>query len=579
MVAHVQHDTGRGMRIRLLGHLEASVDDHPVSLGGSKQRAVLAMLGLEANRLVSAERLIEGLWGEEPPASAAKMVQNYVWRLRKALAADGGAEIVTRGRAYELLIDRELVDALRFERLVGEATRGAPGDAARQALALFHGDPLADISDEPFAGAEIRRLEALRLTAAELAIDADLAEGRHQEVVGEIDALLAENPLRERLHAQRLLALYRCGRQADALAAYRDARRALVEDVGIEPGPELQRLHAAILRQDPSLAVPQAVSELPPELDAAASPPLIGRDEELRALSRHWQRTVAGEGALVAIVGAYGMGKTRLAAELAGLAQRASGTVLYASGVDRSEVALAAIARACAAHAPTLLVLDDADRAPAEVRHALQASPPARALVLATGQEAAVLGRLAPSTSLVLEPLDARGVEAIAALYAPAETEIPVETLLAASGGVARRVHEAAGEWARREATGRVDALAGRAAAGRSDARALAEELAGSVAQLQSTLERVETHPAPASMRCPYKGLAAFERRRRRVLLRPRGTGRRARRAPRRRLAAGRRRPVRERQVVRGQGGAAARARRRRPAGKPELGPGGVPPR
>ena len=251
MVAHVQHDTGRGMRIRLLGHLEASVDDHPVSLGGSKQRAVLAMLGLEANRLVSAERLIEGLWGEEPPASAAKMVQNYVWRLRKALAADGGAEIVTRGRAYELLIDRELVDALRFERLVGEATRGDPGDSARQALALFRGDPLADISDEPFAGAEIRRLEALRLTAAELAIDADLAEGRHQEVVGEIDALLAENPLRERLHAQRLLALYRCGRQADALAAYRDARRELVEDVGIEPGPELQRLHAAILRQDP----------------------------------------------------------------------------------------------------------------------------------------------------------------------------------------------------------------------------------------------------------------------------------------------------------------------------------------
>ena len=343
------------------------------------------------------------------------MVQNYVWRLRKALAADGGAEIVTRGRAYELLIDRELIDALRFERLVGEATRGAPGDAARQALALFHGDPLADISDEPFAGAEIRRLEALRLTAAELAIDADLAEGRHQEVVGEIDALLAENPLRERLHAQRLLALYRCGRQADALAAYRDARRALVEDVGIEPGPELQRLHAAILRQDPSLAVPQAVSELPPELDATASPPLIGRDERaaralaaLAADGRGRRRAGRDRRRLRHRQDATG-GRAR-----AGLAQRASGTVLYASGVDRSEVALAAIARACAAHAPTLLVLDDADRAPAEVRHALQASPPARALVLATGQEAAVLGRLAPDTSLVLEPLDGRGVEAIA---------------------------------------------------------------------------------------------------------------------------------------------------------------------
>src|SRR5215218_9681396 len=136
----------RRMQIRLLGHLEASVDDHLLELGGSKQRAVLAILGLEANQLVSADRLIEGLWGEEPPASAAKMVQTYVWRLRRVIA-DGGAEIVTRGRAYELQIDRELIDALRFERLVGEATRGASGDAARQALALFRGEPLADIAE------------------------------------------------------------------------------------------------------------------------------------------------------------------------------------------------------------------------------------------------------------------------------------------------------------------------------------------------------------------------------------------------------------------------------------------------
>ena len=248
----------RRMQIRLLGHLEASVDDRPLELGGSKQRAVLAMLGLEANQLVSADRLIEGLWGEEPPPSAAKMVQNYILRLRKVIAADGEAEIVTRGRAYELQIDRELVDALRFERLVAEATRGGSGDAARQALALYRGEPLADIASEPFAGAEIRRLEELRLTAAELAVDADLAAGRHQELLGEIDALLAENPLRERLHAQRMLALYRCGRQADALEAYREARATLVEEIGLEPGPELQRLQAAILRQDPALAVEEA---------------------------------------------------------------------------------------------------------------------------------------------------------------------------------------------------------------------------------------------------------------------------------------------------------------------------------
>ena len=173
----------RRMQIRLLGHLEASVDDRPLELGGSKQRAVLAMLGLEANQMVSADRLVEGLWGEEPPASAAKMVQNYILRLRKVIAADGAAEIVTRGRAYELQIDRELIDALRFERLVAEATRGGSGDAARQALALYRGEPLADIASEPFAGAEIRRLEELRLTASELAVDADLAAGRHQELL------------------------------------------------------------------------------------------------------------------------------------------------------------------------------------------------------------------------------------------------------------------------------------------------------------------------------------------------------------------------------------------------------------
>src|SRR4051812_37385537 len=225
------------------------------------------MLGLEANHTVSADRLIEGLWGEEPPASAAKMVQNYVWRLRGVLG-DDGAEILTHGRGYELRIDAERVDACRLERLVSEATRAAqagdPGDAARSALALFRGDPLADVADEPFASAEIRRLEELRLNAAELAIDADLAVGRHQELVGEIDALLAENPLREGLHAQRMLALYRCGRQGEALEAYRRARTTLVEEIGVEPAPELRRLHEAILRQDPSLDVEPAPAALQP---------------------------------------------------------------------------------------------------------------------------------------------------------------------------------------------------------------------------------------------------------------------------------------------------------------------------
>ena len=572
------------MEIRVLGHLEASVDEEPVALGGAKQRAVLAMLALDANRTVTADRLSEGLWGEEPPPSAAKMVQNYVWRLRRTL--NGGAEIVTHGRAYELRIDAEHVDVCRLERLVSEAGReagvGDRGDAARAALALFRGEPLADVADEPFAGAEIRRLEDLRLTAAELAIEADLAAGRHQHVVAEIDALLAENPLRERLHGQRMLALYRCGRQAEALDAYRRARETLVEEIGVEPGPELQRLHEAILRQEPSLDVDPAVTDLQRELDAAAAPPLVGRDGELERLLGLWRRAASGTGALATLAGGYGMGKTRLAAELAGAAHRDGAAVLYAPGTGPPDVALAAIARARDSRRPALLVIDDADRAPTAVRAALRDLDldGAPVLVLATGLQAAALARLEPRESIVLESLDADGVAAIAGLYAPAGRPVPVEALLATSGGVPRHVHEAAGEWARREATRRVDAAADRAAVGRSEARALEDELAGSVAELQSARERHRTRCATTTSapRLPLQGPRDVRRRRRGVLLRARAPGRRSRGARRRRAAAGRRRAVRQRQVVGRAGRAAAGAGRRRPPRQRQLDAGPDPP-
>ena len=485
------------MQIRVLGHVEASVDDRPLALGGAKQRAVLAMLGLEAGRAVSADRLIEGLWGEHPPASAAKMVQNYVWRLR-----GGGVEIITHGRAYELHIDRDQVDACRLEQFVADAARGASnGNAARAALALFRGDPLADIADEPFASDEIRRLDELRLTAAELAIDADLTMGRHHELVGEIDALLADNPLRERLHAQRMLALYRCGRQAEALEAYRHARETLVEEIGIEPSAELRRLQEAILRQDPSIDVEPLAPELPRALDASGLSPLIGREDVLERLRR---RT-----GLVAIVGPYGMGKTRVASEIAAEVHREGGAVLYAAGTGPAESVLAALARTRVLRGSALLVVDDADRAPAEVRTALR--EPTEALVLVTGQEAAALARLEPAESIVLEPLDADGVRAIAGFYAPPGDEIPVDRLLDTSGGVPRRIHEAAGEWARREATRRVDAAADRATSGRTEARALEADLAGSVAELQAVRERLAPQDERVPVTCPYKGLATFD--------------------------------------------------------------------
>jgi YVTN family beta-propeller protein len=234
--------------VGLLGLVELRLDDQVVALGAAKQRAVLAMLALHANASVSVDRLIEGLWGEELPASAPKMVQLYVSRLRKELEGSN-AQILTRGRGYELDIDAEAVDALRFERLVRD-------DHAREALALWRGTPLGDIAGEPFAAEQIRRLEELWLHARERALDDALAAGEHVAALGEIERLVAEHPLREHVRAQQMLALYRSGRQADALDAYREARRMLVDEVGIEPGSELRGLHTSMLEQDPALDLP-----------------------------------------------------------------------------------------------------------------------------------------------------------------------------------------------------------------------------------------------------------------------------------------------------------------------------------
>jgi YVTN family beta-propeller protein len=234
------------MDVLLLGPIEIRSGNGPVSLGARKQRALLAMLALELDRTVSTDRLIDGLWGELVPPSAPKLIQHYVSRLRRSLHGNGAA-IVTRAHGYELRLADGDVDAVRFEHLVKQ---GRPRDA----LALWRGPPLADVADEPFAAPEIRRLEEQRVRAAELAIDADIAAGRHEDVIAELDALIADHPLRERLQAQLMLALYRAGRQAEALGVYRRARARLVEEIGVEPGPELRDLHAAVLAQDPALA-------------------------------------------------------------------------------------------------------------------------------------------------------------------------------------------------------------------------------------------------------------------------------------------------------------------------------------
>ena len=233
------------------------MDGRPVALGATKQRAVLAMLALHANTVVRVDDLVEGLWGDDPPATANKLVQHYVSQLRKLLTG-GDAEIVTRGRGYELRVPPDAVDAARFERLAEEAAgRGANGAEARRALSLWRGSPLLEVIDEPFAASELRRLEDLWLNVSEQAIEADIAAGRHDAVIARLEDLVGRHPLRERLHALRMQALYAAGRQADALDAFRQARSTLVEQIGVEPGPELQRLHEAMLLQDPALLPPR----------------------------------------------------------------------------------------------------------------------------------------------------------------------------------------------------------------------------------------------------------------------------------------------------------------------------------
>jgi DNA-binding SARP family transcriptional activator len=244
------------LSVRLLGPLEVERAGSPVRLGGRAQRALLARLVLDANRTVAADRLLEDLWGDAAPATAPKMVQIYVSKLRKELPED---TLVTRAPGYALEVDPDSLDLFRFERLreqgraaLAEGRAGTGADRLREALALWRGPALGEF-DEPFAIVEAARLEELRLSSVEDRIDADLALGRHAGLDGELEALVARNPWRERLWGQLMLARYRTGRQAEALADYRQLREKLATELGIEPSARLRELERRMLLQDPAL--------------------------------------------------------------------------------------------------------------------------------------------------------------------------------------------------------------------------------------------------------------------------------------------------------------------------------------
>ncbi|WP_053226956.1 AfsR/SARP family transcriptional regulator [Solirubrobacter soli] len=260
------------MDFRVLGPLEVSDGGRAVALGGVKQRSLLAILLQHANAVVSTDHLLAELWGDAPPARADNSIHVYVSRLRKELGPD---RLITRPPGYALRVDASELDLARFCRLRGE---GRP----REALALWRGPAYDDLAYEPCVQAERARLEELRLVTLEQRIDADLANGRYADLVGELEVVIAHHPLRERLRGQLMLALYRSARQADALEAYRVAQRELASELGLEPGGELRRLERAILQQDPALDPP---ADVPAAGSLLVVPASIERVDELLALA------------------------------------------------------------------------------------------------------------------------------------------------------------------------------------------------------------------------------------------------------------------------------------------------------
>jgi YVTN family beta-propeller protein len=270
------------LEFRVLGPLEVVANGRPVAVGGPKQRALLSMLLLSANRVVARERLLEELFANQSVSSADHALHNHIFRLRKALVPTPEYEprLVSRSHGYLLRVEPGELDLERFERLVDKGRQAAagrdPAEAARlfrDAEALWRGRPLADLEFEPFARLDVERLEELRVAALEDRLEADLELGRHSEVVSELEVLVAQHPLRERLRGQLMLALYRSGRQADALRAYRETRRELVEELGIEPGPALRELESRILRQDVELDSPKGDADGHTVIVTAESPP------------------------------------------------------------------------------------------------------------------------------------------------------------------------------------------------------------------------------------------------------------------------------------------------------------------
>ncbi|HKD99356.1 MAG TPA: BTAD domain-containing putative transcriptional regulator [Micromonosporaceae bacterium] len=511
-------------RFNVLGPFEASYDQRAIELTGVA-RSVLAVLTASPGRMVSVGAIVAGLWGTEPPDGAERAVASYVSRLRKVLGGtaedvDATAVVVTRPPGYVLAVPPTSVDAVAFETGLEQGRRAAAAgqpalaaDRYGQALALWRGAAYAEFADHPFAQRQRARLDELRVVAVEARIDALLAAGSPAgQLVADLEGLVDEHPHRERMWVQLMTALYRDGRQADALDAYRRARTAMVEQLGVEPGPALREAERAVLvGDDRVLAVPvPRATEVPDELARGAGV-CVGRDDELSWLTAQLDAAAFEGGRACLVAGPDGIGKTRLVAELAERAAERGVTVRYGSG-GRGVEALTAGAGLRLVILDDVERLDDADRTRVDAwLRAATDRPVLTVLTCGTDMPPAPFAAL---PRLELTPLTPEQVATVIRIYSPDVPDSTVSEIAEHAGGVPARVHHAVRDWAAARAGRRV----GQAVIELSDRRRRIEAARESVVAGVLEVGRVRAQsgayggPGQPTVACPYKGLARFER-------------------------------------------------------------------
>ena len=509
-------------RFNVLGPFEAWYDQGPVHLTGVA-RSVLAVLTASPGRVVSVAGIVAGLWGSQPPDGAERAVASYVSRLRRIIDTASGdvgaaAVVVTRPPGYVLAVAPSSVDAVVFETRAKQAWRaaavGQPALAAerfRQALGLWRGEAYAEFTDLPFAHRHRTRLEELRTAAVEARVDALLAAGSPAgQLVADLEGLVAEHPHRERMWVQLMTALYREGRQADALDAYRRARTAMVDQLGIEPGIALRDAERAVLLGDSAMAAPPpAATDVPAEL-AAGVGACLGRELELSWLTAQLDTAACEGGSACVVVGPAGIGKTRLVGELADRAAARGVTVRYGTGGR----ALDALTGGSALH---LVILDDVERLDGadllRVESWLRAARGWPVLTVLTCGAEVPPAPFAELPHLALTPLSQDHVAAVVRTYSPDAPDATVAEIAAHADGVPGRVHHAARDWAAARAGRRI----GQAVTALGDRRRRLETAREDVVAGVLEVGRLRAQspgyggPGRPAVLCPYKGLTRFD--------------------------------------------------------------------